>query len=403
MNALWRDDELEQRFAALTALLLRSQQFWRHHAFKYLQLPWEREFSELSQQLRSLSYETAEQLARDDTALIDFLGTHLPMLSELASVCEIGSFDAEPLPILPEPCDVPGRKWQQIRYFAPCVPENDFALLEWCSGKAHLGRLLGKRRGLNAIALERDKSLIAAGKIQAARENVAIDFNCVDVMTAAAANVLQKNHNAIALHACGDLHVRLLQLCAQKQTRTITLAPCCYQLIADASHYALSQAARASGLQLQHDDLRTAVHGTVTAAPRQNLRRRQLQAWRLGFDLLQRDVRGCDEYLPTPSLPTTALLDGFAAFCRHLAESKQIVWPNGLDYAHYECAGEERLREVTAFDLPRIAFRRALELWLALDRALFLREQGYAVAVGVFCERALTPRNILIRAEHLLH
>ena len=395
---VWRDDVLPERFEQLTDLLKAGEPFWRHHAFKSLQLPWESEFSELSRQLRGLTLETAEQLARDDQALSDFLVAHLPLFAQIASVCAVGTFDMQPLPDI-EPYDVPGRKWQQIRHFAPCVPASGGALLEWCSGKAHLGRLLAQRCGASVVALERDARLIDAGKAQAARDHVAVDFHCVDVMTDAAAAVLQQNHHAVALHACGDLHTRLLTLCAEKKTQTITLAPCCYQLMADASRYMLSQAARASGLQLRHDDLRTAVHGTVTAAARQNRQRCQLQAWRLGFDLLQRAVRGIDTYLPTPALSSAVLHTSFAAVCAQLAAHKRLQLPEPIDYAHYEQAGRARLREVTALDLPRIAYRRALELWLALDRALFLRENGYTVQLGEFCERALTPRNLLMRAE----
>ncbi|MNF11686.1 hypothetical protein D3C80_2129510 [compost metagenome] len=50
-------------------------------------------------------------------------------------------------------------------------------------------------------------------------------------------------------------------------------------------------------------------------------------------------------------------------------------------------------------ELPRSLFRRPLELWLLLDRALFLEEQGYQVMLGSFCQAQLTPRNILLLAE----
>ena len=50
-------------------------------------------------------------------------------------------------------------------------------------------------------------------------------------------------------------------------------------------------------------------------------------------------------------------------------------------------------------ELVRHLFRRPLELWLVLDRALFLQEQGYRVELREFCPRHLTPRNILIHAE----
>ena len=49
-------------------------------------------------------------------------------------------------------------------------------------------------------------------------------------------------------------------------------------------------------------------------------------------------------------------------------------------------------------ELVRHLFRRPLEIWLLLDRALFLEEQGYRVEVGTFCPKPTTPRNLLIRA-----
>jgi hypothetical protein len=49
--------------------------------------------------------------------------------------------------------------------------------------------------------------------------------------------------------------------------------------------------------------------------------------------------------------------------------------------------------------LVRGLFRRPLELWLVLDRALYLEENGYAVQVGEFCDSQLTPRNLMVLAQ----
>jgi len=54
---------------------------------------------------------------------------------------------------------------------------------------------------------------------------------------------------------------------------------------------------------------------------------------------------------------------------------------------------------VRNLELVRGLFRRPLELWLLLDRALLLEEQGYRVHLGTFCPSELTPRNILLLAE----
>ncbi|EJG2245017.1 SAM-dependent methyltransferase, partial [Vibrio parahaemolyticus] len=39
-----------------------------------------------------------------------------------------------------------------------------------------------------------------------------------------------------------------------------------------------------------------------------------------------------------------------------------------------------------------------LEIWLALDKVLYLEERGYRVRLAEFCPKSVTPRNILICA-----
>ncbi|HSX89405.1 MAG TPA: SAM-dependent methyltransferase, partial [Pseudomonas sp.] len=69
------------------------------------------------------------------------------------------------------------------------------------------------------------------------------------------------------------------------------------------------------------------------------------------------------------------------------------------DWQALENQGWQRLAEVRNLELVRGLFRRPLELWLLLDRALYLQEQGYGVHLGLFCPSQLTPRNLLLLAE----
>ena len=106
-----------------------------------------------------------------------------------------------------------------------------------------------------------------------------------------------------------------------------------------------------------------------------------------------------DAYLPTPSLPPAWLKKPFASYCRDLAELKQLPAVGEHDWQRLEAAGWQRLAEVRNLELLRGLFRRPLELWLVLDRAMYLQEQGYAVRLGQFCPPHLTPRNLLLLAE----
>jgi hypothetical protein len=176
------------------------------------------------------------------------------------------------------------------------------------------------------------------------------------------------------------------------------VAPCCYNRISSEQYQALSAPARASALRLSREDLGLPLSETVTAGLRVRLQRDTSMARRLGFDQLQRQLRGCDEYLPTPSLPSEWLHRSFADYCQHLAALKGLS-TGEQDWAALEQHGWQRLAQVRNLELVRGLFRRPLEMWLVLDRALFLQENGYQAQVGRFCETALTPRNLMVLAE----
>ena len=193
--------------------------------------------------------------------------------------------------------------------------------------------------------------------------------------------------------------MRLIQLASATGCKQLAIAPCCYNRISLTEYSPISSAAKGSGLQLSLDDLALPMSETVTAGARVRRQRDTSMARRLGFDLLQRQLRGIDEYLPTPSLPSAWLDKPFADYSYHLAALKELSTIGPQDWPALEAAGWQRLAEVRNLELLRGLFRRPLELWLVLDRALFLAEQGYSVRVGIFCETPLTPRNFLLLAE----
>lgn len=403
---MWSGAALQQQFDRLGALLQTHEAWWRPRAFVSPRLPWEQAQPALAAQLRALTMDDAECIAADNDALQNFFAATDSALAAvataLADCCAIGPIPPRALPTPPEARDVPGRKWLQIQAFTQALPDTALPATEWCAGKAHLGRHYARCGGAAVDALEWRRELIEDGNRLAQRERLPVHCHHIDVLASAAREYLHGERRVLALHACGQLHIHLLSECTHAQPRAIALAPCCYHLQPDERYAPLSQRARERDLTLSRLDLKTAVQESVTSPERVQKQRRQLQAWRLGFDELQRDLRGVDAYLPTPSFPLSVLQAGFETFCVALAQRNHLELPiasPAVDFADYAARGDRRLREVAAMDLPRQLFRRALELWLVLDRALLLQESGYEVAVGTFCERALTPRNLLILAE----
>ncbi|MCK3826800.1 methyltransferase [Pseudomonas sp. W2Aug9] len=392
-----RAKDVEARFQALDAFLIEYQGLWRPRPFTQLQLPWETEHLELSQWLRRRSLAEAEASHNHPHDL----PAPAPFPQLAAQALRLSAVDKLPAHSL-DPArhrlnvDVPGRKWQQIEAFGAALTfaQTPAHWLDWCAGKGHLGRRL-LQPGQRLTCLEYDPALIASGQALSDHHGLPAAHCLQDVMADVA---IDPEHTPVALHACGDLHVRLLQLASAAGCKQLALAPCCYNRINAERYQALSAAGRASLLTLSIDDLGLPLSETVTAGNRVRQQRDTSMARRLGFDRLQRQLRGCDDYLPTPSLPTSWLDKSFADYCRELANLKNLS-TGEQDWPALEAHGWQRLAEVRNLELVRGLFRRPLEMWLVLDRALFLSEKGYNVEVGTFCEPTLTPRNLMVLAQ----
>lgn len=393
--------QLRERFTALDTFLREHQALWRPTPFTELQLCWERQHPELAAWLRGRSLAEADAIHNRPEEL-QAPQPYPQLAAQSAGLSCIGELPAARTETLSNAftVDVPGRKWQQIDAFASRLSFQQPPLhwLDWCSGKGHLGRRLA-HDGTPLTCIELDPQLVASGHQLSQRLGLTAEHREQDALAEDAWHHLAADQTAVALHACGDLHVRLLQLASQAGCRQLAVAPCCYNRIQTPDYQPLSTTARASQLHLSQADLRLPLSETVTAGARVRRQRDQSMAWRLAFDLLQRELSGKDNYLPIPSLATSWLDKPFADYCRNLCALKEIPMPAEHDWQALEAAGWQRLAVVRNLELPRSLFRRPLELWLLLDRALYLEEQGYKVTLGSFCPRHLTPRNILLLAE----
>lgn len=393
-------DALHQRFLAVETFLRESERFWRISPFTTPRPAWCELYPALEQQALALDEPQRDALERNPQALLLWMAAHWPKLGALDGLLDIPQRTPTPAGEARESrhdsVGVPGRKWAQIQAFAHQVPPRNTPLLDWCSGKAHLGRTLAQRQHRPLHAVERNAALCNQGRALAERHRLQAQFHCLDVLSEPVP--IPTGAQVLALHACGDLHRSLLNNPQLEQAESLLLAPCCYHLWLTDDYQPLSALAKDHDLALDRNSVQLAVQETVKAPARELKQQATLAAWRLGFDSLQRELRGMDAYWNTPSVPHRALAQGFPALCRRLAEHKGLTLPEDLDWPAYEARGWQRLHRARRLQLPRQAFRRALELWLVLDLALALQDRGFTVELSVFCPREISPRNLLLSA-----
>ncbi|WP_298440147.1 methyltransferase [uncultured Ferrimonas sp.] len=391
---------MQQRLTALYQLLQRYRGIWIESTYFNPQPSWLQQHPPLGQWLLGL---TEQQVERYDGAQQQLLNDAAKLIPELKSLSPLADFDLRQhslaTPIRARQfAHIPGRKLEQISHFVAALPPYSGKLLEWCAGKGHLGRMFASQQACQITSLEYDQSLCDAGAELAQRSGHQQQFVCQDALTTAAGSHVESEQRAVALHACGDLHVSLLQLGVRKGTEQLAISPCCYHLTNNSCYQPLSATAKQFDLQLTRDQLRLAVLQTATAPQRVKRLRGTEVSYRLGLQWLLAQLGHSDKRLP--SFGKQVLSSGFAGFI-HWALPQLAVADAVSDelLVQAEQIGEHGWQRQRRLDLARQLFRPAIEAYLVLDRGLYLTENGYRVDIFRFCPAHLTPRNILIFAE----
>ena len=257
-----------------------------------------------------------------------------------------------------------------------------------------MGRCLVQQTGGRLLALEKDPHLVQAGQKACDQLGLAARFVVVDVREPATAALLTNQQFMVALHACGDLHAAMLTAATQQRVAGLALAPCCYN--SATSGPALSAAGQSLALSLTRSDVDLVHRQVWVAAGHDRVQAELEQAWRLGFDALQRQLTGRSDYRPMPPFPKAWLGLDFSTFCHQFARLDGLKLPSKASLGEFEHQGWLRLRQVQRLELLRGLFRAPLETWLVLDRGQMLIESGYQVQVGTFCARLDSPRNAMI-------
>ncbi len=289
------------------------------------------------------------------------------------------------------------RKRSQVAAFAASLPQlsdETSRVVDIGSGHGHLTRHLACELGLEAEGWEHDAERVAVAK--ALTRDARTRFVTTDVREGAKA--LRASDLVVGLHACGALGDLAAQA-ARTAGASLALVGCCLQKregdrpsLADATNDSLTLGHAALGLGNVRDG-DEGIEADLAQRTASRVNRMALAALLLEAGQAMPhggEMRGINRRRANGSL---AHLVTAAFAVRGLSVPAKEVQARAEREAHAAYAYQRR------WELPRTMLARAIEVWVALDRAALLARAGYVCEVKVLFPACVSPRNIAVLAS----
>jgi SAM-dependent methyltransferase len=289
------------------------------------------------------------------------------------------------------------RKRAQVASFAALVERvgpTASRVVDVGSGHGHLTRHLARALGVEAEGWERDPDRVAVASSLSGEGGAR--FVAMDARDPAAA--LRPTDLVVGLHACGALGDHAVRA-AGTVGAAVAIVGCCLQKReGDREALVVPEGMRAEALTIGRSVLglgnaRDGEEGVeeglaVRAASR--VHRMALRAALLAAG--QRVERG-EEMRGVNRRRATG---EFAELAERAFAARGLAAPSGeaIEAAVRGASAEyERARR---WELPRAMLARLVEVWVALDRAAWLRSMGYETEVLTAFEASVSPRNVAV-------
>jgi len=335
------------------------------------------------------------------------------MLRDARAVCAMPSLGAEGATRPARRLETP-RKRAQIDAFAEVIlplAARATRVVDVGSGHGHLTREIAARIAMPVVGLERDAAL--ASRARALPSPGATAFAVTDVLREGL--TFSAGDCAIGLHACGELGDAMVESVGRVEGDarvSIALVGCCLQKRRAASRRPLVRvgedgqsrewvepselAALESPLELPRpllglsnltarDEGVEATRAENVAARERRLALHRLLSVRVGALRLGAEIDGLNRRVAHGDL-SSLVARAFA--------HRGLAMPSTRDIEVAAAWARTEHPRARRLSLPRSMLARVLEVFVLLDRAVYLEDRGFTMSVGTVFASSVSARNL---------
>lgn len=203
---------------------------------------------------------------------------------------------------------------------------------------------------------------------------------------------------SLGLHTCGSLAVT--QMRKSLGSERIINFGCCFDKT-QGSDLNLSELARRNPIPWNQSSLFLATRGRKELSENEFALLRRVNDYRFALDLWFRRFFPERGFLIAGDAPKALYSEDFAGYAADRLKKLGLpeTTPAKLAAFYEEAEIQSEVFAIFAAHLVRNIFARPLEILLILDRALWLRDQGFDTEIQALFDRRLSPRNLALIAR----
>lgn len=363
-----------------------------------------------------------EQLIRLEKKEVEGILHGADLLGFYQAVAVLSSVPSAPsAPAMPENhytfLHVIPKKQHEIRTLAPAVKLYADSLgvqrvVDIGGGIGLLAQTLNNQYGLKVTSLDMDQELQKTG-FQRHQKNAKDPQNMVSYhpVKISAENkdflsLLGADTLTVGLHTCGELANHQIKASVEAGIKGMINFGCCYQRLEDLSTQNISEFAKSMPERLEQNQfaLTLAARAHRKMDMKDRLFMQKVKHYRYSIHMLLTDHYGLKNVLNLGNSPRK-LYD--APFSEYASEQLRRIGLDPLPAKKLDEYYENPERQALIWKMLsaafiRNSFGRLLELYLLLDRVIYLEEKGYKAQLLEFFDEEKSPRNLgIVGLRHL--
>ena len=302
------------------------------------------------------------------------------------------------------------KKRHELKNLIPVIEKvksthNIREVIDVGGGVGHLSRILAGYFDLHSTCIDYNKDHLNRGRqnLQKLRapEQDKINFVHMDINKTPInefnriQNLFNRESFIVGLHSCGPLSVKLIKSIIHHKARGLINFGCCYLKCDPISDINLSKHASEKPLTITSEGLTLATRAHTELSRVDFDNKFRVKHHRYALHLFLYHELGQNKFLSVGDCNLSIYHESFSKYARMKLKQhgfKHDFSDHYLD--NFYKKNETLLKKMFLCNLVRWVFGRPLELYILLDRVLYLQEHGYQTTINQYFDGKISPRNI---------